>query len=53
MARKLGQIIACDDLAKSFKSILELAGLPRLRLYHLRHTAATVAPAAGVSPKVV
>jgi len=40
-------------LAKCFKSILEQAGLPRIRLYDLRHTAATLALAAGVSPKVV
>ncbi len=33
--------------------ILELAGLPRIRLYDLRHSAATIALAAGVSPKVV
>jgi len=33
--------------------IHELAGLPRIRLYDLRHSAATIALAAGVSPKVV
>jgi integrase len=48
-----GQPINADYLAKHFKSILELAGLPRLRLYDLRHTAATIALAVGVSPKVV
>ena len=48
-----GQPINADDLSKRFKSILDLAGLPRLRHYDLRHTAATVALAAGVPPKVV
>jgi integrase len=36
-----------------FKPILSLAGLPNIRLYDLRHTAATLALTAGVSPKIV
>jgi hypothetical protein len=48
-----GQPINADHLAKHFRSMLDLAGLPRLRLYDLRHSAATIALAAGVSPKVV
>jgi integrase len=48
-----GQPINADNLAKSFKSVLKQAGLPRLRLYDLRHTAATIALAVGVMPKVV
>jgi integrase len=48
-----GEPINSDSLAKHFKSILEVAGLPRIRLYDLRHTAATLALAAGVPPKVV
>src|SRR5205807_9609383 len=48
-----GQPISADYLAKHFRSILDLAGLPRIRLYDLRHSAATIALAAGVSPKVV
>lgn len=51
--RRRGQPINADNLAKRFKSILKEAGLPLLRLYDLRHTAATIALAAGVSPKVV
>ena len=47
-----GRPIDSDNLARKFKSILEHAGLP-LRLYDLRHTGATLALAAGVSPKVV
>jgi integrase len=38
---------------KHFKPILRQAGLPDIRLYDLRHTAATLALRAGVSPKVV
>ena len=48
-----GQPINADYLAKQFRSILDLAGVPRMRLYDLRHSAATIALAAGVSPKVV
>lgn len=48
-----GEPINADSLAKRFKSILKQARLPLLRLYDLRHTAATIALAVGVSPKVV
>jgi integrase len=49
----LGHPISADYLAKQFRSILEAAGVPRMRLYDLRHSAATIALAAGVPPKVV
>jgi integrase len=48
-----GRPINADYLPNRFRSILDLAGLPRIRLYDLRHSAATIALAAGVSPKVV
>jgi integrase len=48
-----GQPISADYLAKCFRSTLDRAGLPRIRLYDLRHSAARIALAAGVSPKVV
>jgi integrase len=38
---------------KHFKPILKRAGLPNIRLYDLRHTAAKLALTVGVSPKVV
>ena len=38
---------------KHFKPILKRAGLPNIRLYDLRHTAATLVLTVGVSPKVV
>src|SRR5205807_3226835 len=34
-----GQPISADSLAKHFRSMLDLAGVPRLRLYDLRHSA--------------
>jgi integrase len=48
-----GRPINSDKLAKKFKAILRHAGLPTIRLYDLRHTAATLALSAGVPPKVV
>jgi len=50
---QLGQPINADYLAKQFRSILDVAGVPRMRLYDLRRSAATIALAAGVSPKVI
>ena len=38
-----GQPINADYLAKQFRVILDLAGVPRIRLYDLRHSAATIA----------
>lgn len=48
-----GHPIYSDKLAKRFKAILRQVGLPVIRLYDLRHTAATLALSAGVPPKVV
>jgi len=48
-----GRPIHSDELAQKFKAILRQAGLPGIRLYDLRHTAATLALSAGVPPKVV
>jgi integrase len=48
-----GQPISADYLAKYFRLTLDRAGLPRIRLYDLRRSAATIALAAGASPKVV
>jgi integrase len=48
-----GRPIHSDKLAQRFKAILRHAGLPLIRLYDLRHTAATLALSAGVPPKVV
>ena len=48
-----GHPIYSDKLAKRFKAILGQNGLPIIRLYDLRHTAATLALSAGVPPKIV
>ena len=40
-------------VTRYFKPLLRAEGLPNIRLYDLRHTAATLALAAGVSPKIV
>lgn len=49
-----GQPINEDYLVKKhYKPILRGAGLPNIRLYDLRHTAATLALAVGIPPKVV
>lgn len=48
-----GHPIYSDKLAKRFKAILRQVGLPVIRLYDLRHTAATLALSAGIPPKVV
>lgn len=36
-----------------FKPLLRSAELPAIRLYDLRHTAATISLIAGVSPKII
>jgi integrase len=50
---RTGQPINSDSLAREFKRLLCEAGLPPMRLYDLRHTAATLALSAGVPAKVV
>ncbi len=48
-----GRPMNSDYLAREFKRLLREAGLPQMRLYDLRHTAATLALTAGVPAKVV
>ncbi|MGD0458194.1 MAG: site-specific integrase [Terriglobia bacterium] len=51
---KCGKPIRESKFARRhFKPLLTKAGLPNIRLYDLRHLAATLALAAGVSPKVI
>ncbi len=47
-----GPIRESHFVQRYFKPLLKAAGLPSIRLYDLRHTAATISLAAGVSPKV-
>jgi integrase len=52
--KEFGRPVNVNSLVyKHFKPILKRAGLPDIRLYDLRHTAATLALTVGVSPKVV
>jgi integrase len=48
-----GEPLNSDYLGKELKRILVQAGLPRIRLYDLRHTAASLALAAQVPAKVI
>jgi integrase len=49
-----GQLMPGNLKRRHFRPILERANLPlSLRLYDLRHTCATLLPAAGEHPKVV
>lgn len=41
------------NVKREFRRVLEAAGIRPIRLYDLRHTAATLAVAAGVSVKVI
>jgi integrase len=48
-----GPIHEAKFVGRYFKPLLRSAGLPNIRLYDLRHTAATLGLAAGVSRKIV
>jgi integrase len=52
-AKRRGPIRESRFVQCYFKPLLESASLPAIRLYDLRHTAATLSLAAGVSPKVI
>jgi integrase len=53
VAKRGGPIRESKFVRRYFKPLLRKAGLPNIRLYDLRHTAATLALAAGVSPKII
>lgn len=48
-----GQPLHPDTITALFHKHREAAGLPRIRLHDVRHSYATAALAAGVSPKVI
>ena len=52
-AKHGGPIRESRFVQRHFKPLLKSAELPEIRLYDLRHTAATISLAAGVSPKVI
>jgi hypothetical protein len=54
LVTEFGRPVNVNSLGcKHFKPILKKADLPNIRLYDLRHTAATLALTVGVSQKVV
>jgi len=50
---ELGKPYSPDFVSKRFEDLVEVSGLPRIRLHDLRHTACSLMLAAGVQPKVV
>jgi hypothetical protein len=52
-AKRGGPIRESRFVQRYFKPLLKGAELPPIRLYDLRHTAATISLAAGVSPKII
>jgi len=48
-----GNFLDPDRVLRQFQSLLDQAGLPRLRFHDLRHSAATILLTMGVHPKVV
>lgn len=52
-AKRGGPFRESHFVQRYFKPVLKAAGLPLISLYDLRHTAATLSLAAGVSPKVI
>lgn len=49
----IGTPIDARNLTRAFTALLARAGLPRIRFHDLRHSAATILLAQGVSPRVV
>jgi len=52
-AKRGGPIRESYFVQRYFKPLLKTSGMPEIRLYDLRHTAATISLLVGVSPKVV
>lgn len=48
-----GTPLDAKNLRRSFRALLERANLPRIRIYDLRHTTATLLLGAGENPKIV
>lgn len=51
--REDGRPVEPSSVAQRFRTTLETAGLPQLRVHDLRHTAATLLLRRGVHPKIV
>jgi integrase len=48
-----GHSLQPQNMSQAFENIVRRAGLPTIRLHDLRHSAASLALAAGIHPKVV
>jgi integrase len=53
LTSSLGTPVNPANLARSYKRLIRLAGVPDIRLHDLRHTSASLAVARGDNPKVV
>ena len=51
-ADELGRSLSAFHVIRRFRSLLELAGLPRMRYHDLRHGAASLMAAQGVPARV-
>jgi integrase len=49
----LGKPLHPNTLYRAFNSLINRAGVPKIRFHDLRHTAATVLLAAGIHPKIM
>ncbi len=52
-AQKNGKPIQPTEMARNYRNIVDLSGLPYIRFHDLRHTHATLLLKQGVHPKVV
>jgi integrase len=52
-AQKNGKPIQPPEMARMYRKIVEISGLPYIRFHDLRHTHATLLLQQGVHPKVV
>jgi len=50
---EIGRAVNPQHMSQTFRALLGRAGLPRMRVHDLRHTAATLLLEAGVHPRVV
>ncbi|MDR7236437.1 tyrosine-type recombinase/integrase [Neobacillus drentensis] len=52
-AQKNGKPIQPTEMARNYRNIVDLSGLPYIRFHDLRHTHTTLLLKQGVHPKVV
>jgi site-specific recombinase XerD len=52
-ASSIGTLVEPRNFHRSFTEAVRPAGLPAIRVHHLRHTCATLLLSRGVHPKIV